>query len=213
MLRLLAPTLGFALAACSSLGGDSSSGTTGSTFSSIFGSSSPATVQPASAPGGEEDPYCPIVDVRQGASTITIHGQGDEVATNVRYQATIGQLARECAFTPTSMTMKVGVQGRVIVGPLGQAGQMEVPLRLALVQEGPNPKTIWTKLYRVPVSVPEGSPHATFTYVEPDLTIPRPSGGDLDNFIVYVGFDQMAMNERPQRRAPPRRTQRTPARH
>ena len=36
--------------------------------------------------------------------------------------------------------MKVGIQGRVILGPSGRPGQIEVPLRIAVVQEGASPR-------------------------------------------------------------------------
>ena len=49
------------------------------------------------------------------------------------------------------MTIKLGVQGRIILGPGGGPGQVDVPLRFALVEEGMQPKTIWTKFYQVPV--------------------------------------------------------------
>ena len=58
-----------------------------------------------------------------------------------RYQVTIGQTARECAALGGVMTMKVGVQGRVLLGPAGGPGQVDIPLRMAVVQEGTNPKT------------------------------------------------------------------------
>ena len=40
------------------------------------------------------------------------------------------------------MTMKVGVEGRVLLGPAGGPGQVDIPLRMAVVQEGPAPKTV-----------------------------------------------------------------------
>jgi hypothetical protein len=104
--------------------------------------------------------------------------------------------------------MKVGVQGRVIVGPVGEAGTLDVPLRLALVQEGASPKTIWTKLYRVPVSIAGGQPNVPFVHVE-DISVPKPSAADLQAYVVYAGFDQQATPERPQR---PRARQQRPAR-
>ena len=59
-----------------------------------------------------------------------------------RYQVTIAQTARECAALGGVMTMKVGVQGRVLLGPAGGPGQVDIPLRMAVVQEGPQPKTV-----------------------------------------------------------------------
>ncbi len=75
---------------------------------------------------------------------------------NLRYQAGLGQTARECKLNGQTLTMRVGIQGRIILGPAGGAGQIDLPIRLAVVHEGPEPKTITTKLNRVPVTIPEG---------------------------------------------------------
>jgi hypothetical protein len=147
----------------------------------------------ANAPGDQLE--CPTMEVRSGASTITVHGPGDAVATNVRYQATIAQTARECAALGATMTMKVGVQGRIILGPLGAPGKLDVPVRMALVQEGAEPKTLWTKLYQVPVVITAGQTNVPFMHVEPDLTFPVPKGDDLESYVIYVGFDQMGTKE------------------
>jgi len=155
---------------------------------------------PAAAPqtGAPDDvPDCPTLDVRQGASTLAIYGAGETTATNLRYQASIGQMARECAFLGATLTIKVGVQGRILLGPAGGPGQMEVPLRMALVHEGPEPKTLWTKLTKVRVNVPAGQTNVTFTHVEEDLTVPKPRPADIDSYIIYVGFDQLDAKKKP----------------
>jgi hypothetical protein len=173
----------------------------------LFGSPAPAAPAGGGAPTGLPDNKtdCPSVDVRRGASTLQIFGPGDQNPTNLRYQASVSQLARECQFSTANLTMKVGIEGRVVLGPLGTAESTDVPLRMAVVQEGPNPKTVWTKLYRVPVTVPAGQTNVAFTYVEPDLTIPRPKAEDLESYVVYVGFDQQAL------KAPPAKRSRAPA--
>jgi hypothetical protein len=172
----------------------------------FLGTPAPPQQQQANAP--RDEPECPVVDVRSGASTMTVHGPGETVATNVRYQATIAQMARECAVLGATMTVKIGVQGRIILGPLGAPGTLDVPVRMALVQEGPEPKTLWTKLYRVPVAIPAGQSNVPFVHVEQDLTFPVPKGDALESYIVYVGFDQLAAKERPAPKArskpPPR---------
>ena len=90
------------------------------------------------------------------------------------------------------MTIKVGIQGRIILGPLGAPGPVEVPMRIALVREGVEPRTIWTKLYRVPVNVPPGQSNVPFVQVEEDITFPTPRPAELEAYIVYVGFDPTA---------------------
>src|SRR6266540_1195064 len=103
----------------------------------LFGGGAPLPQPQRTDP--EEEPPCPIVDIRSGASTMTVYGQGEQVGTNVRYQASIARTARECAALGATMTVKVGMQGRIILGPLGGPGQVDVPVRMAVVQEGPEP--------------------------------------------------------------------------
>jgi hypothetical protein len=140
---------------------------------------------------------CPVADIRSGASTLRLPSGADTTSNTLRYQATIGRLARECQVRAGTMTVKVGVQGRVIVGPAGGPGQIDIPLRYAIVREGPEPKTILTKLNRFPVSVGDGQTSAPFLQVEEDLTFPIPRGAELDSYVVYVGFDPAGEKEQP----------------
>ena len=164
----------------------------------LFGSSPPPESGSANTPA-EVD--CPGVDVRQGASTLSITEPGAEAGPmTTRYQVTIGQTARECAALGGVMTMKVGVQGRVLLGPAGGPGQIDVPLRMAVVQEGPNPKTIVSKFYKLAVAIPPGQTSVPYVHIEQDLTFPMPRGADFDAYIVYVGFDPASLNTKPERK-------------
>jgi hypothetical protein len=160
----------------------------------------------AGQPGADIDPQqnCPGIDIRQGAATLTITGASatDRNATDLRYQATLGQLARECIVRGATMTIKVGTQGRVILGPAGGPGDLVIPLRYAVVKEGIEPRTIVTKLNRIPVNIPAGQGNVAFSHIEEELTFPTPRVGELENYIVYVGFDPLS--EQP-KRAPARK--------
>jgi hypothetical protein len=152
-----------------------------------FGDSEGQVVATAPPQSQSSDVDCPAVTVRSGAAAWQISaGSG---ATNVRYQGSLGQLARECAILGETMTMRVGVEGRILVGPKGGPGNVNVPLRIALVAEGPTPRPIWSKFYSVPVNVPPNASQAIFSQVEDDLTFPLPANKRIDNYIVYVGFD------------------------
>ncbi len=176
--------------------GASASGSFRERMSAMLGGGSPAPA-PASAAGtAGADIDCPPVEVRQGTSTLSAAPAGQEpTATNLRYQVSIGQTARECAILGATLTIKVGVQGRVVLGPAGSPGPIEIPVRLALVREGIEPKTVWTKLYRVPLTIQPGQTNIPFLHIEEDLTVPVPGGADLDAYVVYVGFDPLAAKE------------------
>ena len=163
---------------------------TGCTSTENVFSSMGKTTPPKEGEGtAKADVDCPTVTVRTGASTWQITAGGGSGPTQVRYQGSLGQLARECAILGETMTIRVGIEGRVLVGPKGGPGSVNVPLRIALVQEGPQPKPIWSKFYSIPVTVPQGASQAIFSHVEDDLTFPIPASKNLDSYVVYVGFD------------------------
>ncbi|HEY4405740.1 MAG TPA: hypothetical protein VGN55_13925 [Xanthobacteraceae bacterium] len=181
------------LSGCSSVSTPTDSVDTGSTsrFTSLFSGSSPAT--PVAAGGAAFNPDdCPPVDIRAGAGTMTLNGKPPEAAsTDVRYQLTFTQLARQCVLNGGEVVMKVGVQGRIIVGPIGGPGSIELPIRYAVVREGLAPRTIATKFKRVPAEVPAGRTNLAFSDVEESLSFPMPSRAELPAYIVYVGFDEI----------------------
>jgi hypothetical protein len=203
-----------AASGCSSLDIGSSSAPSDASSSSSFtqrvknlfssGSASGQEKVAATAPSGPDPNLdCPGVTVRSGAATLAVNTPGVEPsATNLRFQASVAQTARECAVSGGNMTMKIGIQGRVILGPAGAPGKVEVPMRLALVREGIEPRTIWTKLYRVPVNVPPGETNVPFVQIEEGMSFPVPSARDLEAYVVYVGFDPNALTpEKPTRPA------------
>ncbi len=204
----VAVAIGAILPGCSS----SALTTPAANFSSFFASATSAATGTTTT-GATPDFECPSVNIRGGASTLTISANpADNSAMNLRYQAGLGQTARECKLNGQTLTMRVGLQGRIILGPAGGPGQIELPIRLAVVHEGPEPKTIFTKLNRVPVTVPDGDSNVQFTTIEEDLTFQMPrTAGLIDEYVVYVGFDPQGFREparkRPERAPPKRRPQ------
>jgi hypothetical protein len=139
---------------------------------------------------GPSDIDCPGVEIRQGASTFAQSaGDNGSAALSLRYQANFLKFARECALRGGNVTLKVGVEGRVIVGPAGAPGPITLPVRLAVVKEGLEPRTVWTKFYMVPVTLPPGELNVRFTQIEEDMSFPMPPGNELDQYVIYVGFD------------------------
>jgi hypothetical protein len=179
------------LSGCSSSPSPTVTADTASTnrFTSLFsGSASPAPT------GGSSfnDDDCPTVDIRTGAGTYTVNGKPPEAAaTDVRYQLTLTDLARQCISTAGNLVVKVGVQGRIITGPVGGPGHVDIPLRYAVVREGVAAKTIVTKFKRVPAEVPPGQPNVTFSDVDENLSFPMPSRAELATYMIYVGFDEI----------------------
>jgi hypothetical protein len=173
---------------------------------SFFSNSSAKSKQAATGP--QTDVYCPFIEIRQGASTLSVGPpagpSGENATMSLKYQGTFVRAARDCAVVGADMVMKVGVQGRIIVGPAGGAGDVMVPLRIAVVHETTaGSQTIVTKLIRIPVTVPPGAPYQEFTHIEEGLAFPMPSAAALENYTVYIGFDPLgaeAQDKKPKRK-------------
>jgi len=202
-------TLAF-IAMALALGGCGSTDLLKSSPLDLFSSSSKATndAPPAATDAAAisaEDITCPDVQVRTGASTLIIGskpGGGEPAALDVRYQGSIIRTARECHVNAGVMTMKVGIEGRVITGPAGTPGTVDVPLRIAVVEEGVNPKTVASKFGRETVIMNNTFDRVTYTHVEPDIAFPLPQPLALiDRYVVYVGFDPLGAQ--PEKKKPP----------
>lgn len=171
-------------------------------FKSLFGGKSDEQ-QPPIVDNKEPVPdiNCPPVGIRAGASTYAVAAPGKEaVGNDVRFQATISRTARECVKAGGDITARIGIQGRVIVGPAGAPASVEVPLRVAVVLGGVTEKVIATKAYRTNVEIGEQD-SVPFSLVVDDLVFPEPSGADIDKYIFYIGFDPQALAPEPKPKA------------
>ena len=183
------------LSGCSSTSGSGDSPVDApwtSRFTSVFSgpATPPAQAAPVASAAASGD--CPSIDVRAGAGTYTASGtSADTAASGVRYQASLSQLARQCTAAGGNLLIKVGVQGRIILGPAGGPGPVELPLRYAVVLGGVTERTIATEFKRVAAEVPPGQSSVTFSNVDESLSIPMPPRAELAAYMIYVGFDEI----------------------
>jgi hypothetical protein len=198
---------GVALAGCgggSMFGGGSPGGSSSPSmtdrFSQLFSGKSTEVGAAQSPQTDENDLTCPVVSIRPGASTYAVAAPGKQpVGNDLRYQATITRTARDCNLAGGQVTVRIGIQGRVIAGPSGAPASVDVPLRVAVVQEGVSPKTILTKVYQTTVQMGSDT-SVPFSLVGEDLVYPVPAGSAGDSYVFYIGFDPQAL--KPERPAP-----------
>lgn len=138
----------------------------------------------------KQSAYCPPVQVRVGTGTMTVYERGKEGdQTFARYLASISRTARQCSVANGTLTVKVGIGGRVVAGPKGGAGNINLPIRIAVVKQvGGSGGPVFTELFKVPVSLTAPTFGADFNQVVEQVTFPI--NPDDRNLIVYVGFDE-----------------------
>ena len=193
MARLAACGALLLLAGCNSLGGMFGGGSTAPVASSSGGGSALQnllrfgnTSEPAVV---TKDPdrtiSCPKVDVLEGTAAYRFGGQ-DGSNLSVAYQASVAELARECRVEGKTLAIRVGVEGRLLIGPAGKPGAFTVPIRIAVRKDD---KVVFSKATRVPVTVPADDTQALFTYIEESVSVPIGTQDPSDEYTILVGFD------------------------
>ena len=82
------------------------------------------------------------------------------------------------------MTIKVGVAGKVVVGPAGSAGTVNMPIRVAVVR---GDEVLYSQLHKNVVQVTDPSTATQFVFTDPNVVIPIPSARDVQ---IFAGFDE-----------------------
>jgi hypothetical protein len=128
---------------------------------------------------------CPVVQIEPGASAVRI---GGEAASSVRYQISIGDVARECALVGGQLQVRVGVETRTVVGPAGSAGTYTAPLRVML-RKVAGEQTIASKTYRVGGAVGSTGTAINSLIADP-LTAPYINERASDDYEVVLALGQ-----------------------
>ncbi len=126
---------------------------------------------------------CPQIYLRDNTSTYRTYAKGaKDDPTQIIYQASLADTTRQCVQSETSLTVNVVVKGRVISGPAGGSGTVNLPISVSAT-DGQN--TLYSELTQFPVEIPaEGTAQFVFTK---SAVLP---GGAGDFAKVYVTFDE-----------------------
>ena len=151
-----------------------------------FNSTSTPTV--ATGAGGlQASASCPEVVVLEGTAAQRVFA-GAESSENLRYQSSIGDVARECYVQGNQLTIKVGIEGRVLLGPAGSPGNFTVPIRIAVLSEKTQ-EPVTSKIYRIPATIAPGQSATNFSFLVEPLVVPNVSDHSDDDYNIKLGID------------------------
>jgi hypothetical protein len=129
------------------------------------------------------DAPCPQVDVIVGGAAIRSYAGSPGDNRALRSQISLGNLARECVWTEDGFyEIKVGVEGRVLLGPRGAPGRFDAPLRIVVRN---NNQVFDSRQVRASATVAPGQTQANFLVVEENLRVPATVGR---NYLIEVGL-------------------------
>jgi hypothetical protein len=134
-------------------------------------------------PAKPEDIDCPDVEVVPGGATSRAGGQTND---SVRYQFDISDTARECDPQGNMFGLKVGVAGRLLIGPAGRPGAYSTSMHVQVKRDIDN-KILFEKTYRISADT-AGADQAPYRLVTDPIPLPLTRARvDLD-YTVSVGL-------------------------
>ena len=135
--------------------------------------------------------YCPDLRVREGTEMLRRFERGKEDdSDSIIWQASIGETARECLYDQQgNLILRIGVSGRVLTGPKGGPGAVNLPLRIAVVKY--QEAVLYSDLKQLAITIP--ATNSTVFRNVYEVTVPSP-GRDRD-YLIYVGFDEDGKGE------------------
>ena len=130
---------------------------------------------------------CPPIKVRAGGEALfkyTDNSRPDPRQLN--YQAIIDKQSRNCVVSNGKITVKMGVVGRLLLGPAGNISDATLPLRFAVERDG---VAVFSEKYEIPVAITPPDQSGEFVKVVEGVEIPYLTG---DQITIWVGFDPRA---------------------
>jgi hypothetical protein len=176
--------LGLALSACS-MGNMFAPGKPSETAQLQNASATPAQISAASTnalPAIATE--CPEIKVRPGSEALFYYGGGkvgDQRSLN--YQAVIEKQSRNCVVSNGLITVKMGVVGRLLLGPAGNQTSVTLPLRFAVERDD---VAVYSERYDIPVNITPPNQSEEFVKVVENVGIPYLGG---ERIVIWVGFD------------------------
>jgi hypothetical protein len=135
-------------------------------------------------PMSPEDLDCPQVEVEDGAASTRVGGPENSA---VRYQFDIVDTARECDPQGAQFALKVGVSGRLLIGPAGSPGAYSTVMKV-LVRREVDQKTAFEKTYKVEANT-AGGDQAAYQVVTEPIVLPLTRPQLNDDYSIFVGFE------------------------
>ncbi len=126
---------------------------------------------------------CPEIKVRPGSEAIFRYSGQAGNARDLQWQGIIDRQSRNCTVSNGLITVRMGVVGRVLLGPKGSQQSVDVPIRFDVERDS---VSVFSERYSLPVSITSTNQSGDFVKVVEGVAIPYVGG---EQIVIWVGFD------------------------
>ena len=126
--------------------------------------------------------FCPNVTLRENTAYYTTYQGGAQgEASKVIYQASITDVTRSCSYQGGVMGMTIAVAGKIVPGPLGSVGTINLPLRIQVAQ---GTGMIYEQVHDFQVAVTDTAGATQFLFTDSSFSMPTPNA----SVLAFAGF-------------------------
>jgi hypothetical protein len=134
---------------------------------------------------------CPEIGVLEGTEVARLYAASPPSSTTLRVQYAIDDTARECSVRDAELVLKIGVAGKVLLGPAGSPASFTVPVRVAVVRKT-DQTAVASRLYRVAATIAAKRTEESFTVVSEPISVPFIHAHSEEDYSIKVGIDSAA---------------------
>jgi hypothetical protein len=143
--------------------------------------------------GAPRDPkgrhiFCPEIILPEETAAIRAYAGTPPSNANLRYQFALTETARGCALEGGQLALKIGVAGKVLLGPAGTSGSYTVPVRMTVLRKMDNEQVL-AKLYHAAANISQSATEAEFTIVSELLRVPFIQEHTEEDYTIRVGIE------------------------
>ncbi|CCV12415.1 hypothetical protein [Mesorhizobium sp. STM 4661] len=106
--------------------------------------------------------------------------------TKIIYQASITDVTRDCSRANGQLSMRIGVAGKVVPGPMFNPGTITMPIRIAVMRGS---EVLYSQLHQYQVQVTDPSTATQFIFTDSSVVVPEPTAKD---YQAFAGYDEAA---------------------
>jgi len=132
--------------------------------------------------------HCPQVVAWPHDRLLTVYEPGHNGdSLSIVHRGEITKLARECQLYSDRVVVRYGFAGRVLLGPKGQAGVVNLPVRVQVA--GTDKKVLAKDAMKLTATIPAGNPVGYFSMVR-EISFPVIVGSRPEDYKIFVAFDK-----------------------
>jgi hypothetical protein len=132
--------------------------------------------------------HCPQVVAWPQDRLLTVYEPGHNGdSLSIVHRGEITKLARECQLYSDRVVVKYGFAGRVLLGPKGQPGVVNLPIRVHVA--GTDHKVLAKDVVKLTATIVAGNPVGYFSMVK-EISFPVIVGSRPEDYKIFVAFDK-----------------------